>query len=88
MSFGSMQGAITSINNNRKLLSKRDKLKNRLGGGNKSKKVYEFPEASPKMLNGIKEKILLERKQRDLKIKIVFTVGFVILCALFVYVMF
>ncbi|ARV10221.1 hypothetical protein BTO05_11450 [Winogradskyella sp. PC-19] len=53
----------TSVRNNLKLLKKRDKLKNRLGGYDASKTTeYNFPKASSKQLRDIKKKMKEERR--------------------------
>ncbi|MBT8244637.1 MAG: hypothetical protein HKP48_07490 [Winogradskyella sp.] len=53
----------TVIENNRKLLPKRDKFKNRLGGYNSNKKTeYNLPKATSKQLRDIKKRMLQERK--------------------------
>jgi hypothetical protein len=51
MSFGVVQSAISSIKNNRNLISKRKKLKDSLGGYDaKEKSKFNFPEATPQMI--------------------------------------
>lgn len=53
----------TIINNNKKLLPKRDRFKNRLGGYNPNKKtVYNLPKATSKQLRDIRKKMQQERK--------------------------
>ncbi|WP_229719285.1 hypothetical protein [Winogradskyella schleiferi] len=66
MSAGAM---ITSVRNNLNLLSKRDRMKNRLGGFNSDKKTeYDLPKATTKQLKVIAKRIKEERKVRLLKV--------------------
>ncbi|MFD1063150.1 hypothetical protein ACFQ1Q_07815 [Winogradskyella litorisediminis] len=59
----SIQAMNTAINNNRKLLPKRDKLKNRLGGYDPTKKTeYNLPKASSKQLRDLRKRLQLETK--------------------------
>lgn len=70
MSFGgSAQAMITTLKNNEKMRSKRDKFKKTMGGyGSKAKPEYDFPEATPKVLNDIRNKLQKERKIRKTKV--------------------
>ena len=83
----SVQAATTVLRNNRKLLPKRKMLKDRLGGwGNREKEAYVYAEPSPKVLRDIKKRLIEERKEHDFKIAIVFSIAFVGLFVLFMFV--
>lgn len=73
MSFGVVQSGITTLKNNRNLLSKRKKLKNNLGN-NSSKRLtdYNLPKSNPMVLKQLKEKIRLEHKKTTQKQLLVF----------------
>lgn len=75
MSFGAVQSAITSMKNNRKLLSKRERLKNTLSSSEVKKTEYNLPKASPKTLKRIQEKMVSENKER--KQKRLILIGFI-----------
>ena len=63
---------MTSVRNNLNLLSKRDKLKNRLGGYNAEKKTeYDLPKASSKELGIIAKRLQEDHKTRMLKVIII-----------------
>ncbi|MEJ2113467.1 MAG: hypothetical protein P8X62_07200 [Flavobacteriaceae bacterium] len=82
MSFGVVQSAITSMKNNRSLLSKKDRLKNTLSSSiDKNKPVYS--KSTLRMLHHIKQRLKEERRNRLLKIILVF--GFVISVVLSVF---
>ncbi|NNE30974.1 MAG: hypothetical protein HKN40_01260 [Winogradskyella sp.] len=70
MSFGgSAQAMITTLKNNAKMRSTRDKFKKTLGGYRSNPKPeYNLPEATPKMLNDIRVRIKRENRSRRLKI--------------------
>ena len=70
MSFGgSVQAMITALKNNEKMRSKRDKFKRPLNGSYaKVKPEYDFPEATPEMLQSIKERIVKEDKRIKIKV--------------------
>ncbi|WP_298498757.1 hypothetical protein [uncultured Algibacter sp.] len=63
---GSMLAAIKSLKNNRNLLSKR-KEKSALGGSYANIRLKELPEATPEVLQEIKQRIIRERKQARIK---------------------
>lgn len=68
MSFGVVQSAISSIKNNRNLISKRKKLKDSLVGYYaKEKSKFNFPEATPQMIKELRMRLIKENKQRRLK---------------------
>jgi hypothetical protein len=49
---------ITTLKNNEKMRSKREKFKRTLGGyGSNVKPEYDFPEATPEILKAIREKL-------------------------------
>ncbi len=59
----------TVINNNRKLLTKRDRLKNTLSGYKRPLKVeYTWPKTSTKQLHSIRRRLKEERQIRMLKV--------------------
>ncbi|MBV7269217.1 hypothetical protein, partial [Winogradskyella luteola] len=77
---------ITSIRNNLNLLSKRNRLKNKLGGFNSEKKVeYNFPKATKKQLNDIAKQLKEEHRIRMLKVVIVTFILFLGLVVGFLY---
>ena len=66
-----------TIKNNRKLLQKRDKFQNTLGGYNSDKKTtYNLPDATSKQLNRIRKRMKAERQIWWVKITVVTLVGF------------
>lgn len=76
----------TSVRNNLNLLSKRDRLKNRLGGFNREEKTeYNLPKASTKQLNEIRKRLQEERKVRMLKVIILTVILFVGLVFVFLH---
>ena len=87
MSFGVVQSAIVSIKNNRKLLSKRNKIKNTLSSSVIEKTEYNLPKSTPETLNRIQEKIKHENKLR--KQKRLLLIGFtsILLIALLTYLL-
>lgn len=78
MGLGSIQFAITSFNNNRNLLSKRDRLKHTLFAKGKSKVEFKSPQATDLQLKAIRERILLENARIRKKRLIAFAVLMVI----------
>jgi hypothetical protein len=70
MSFGVVQTMITTLKNNEKMRSKRSNFKRTvsISGYNKQKPEYDFPEATPQILNEIKERLQKERKRRTYKV--------------------
>ncbi len=72
---GSMAAANNSLKNNRSLLSKR-KAKGALEGSYSGVELKEFPEATPKQLEEIKEKMQKEIKKARLKLIIASTLFF------------
>jgi len=83
MSAGAM---ITSIRNNLNLLSKRDRLKNRLGGFNSKKRTeYNLPQATTKQINEIGKRLREEQKVRMLKIILLTAILFLVILGVFAY---
>jgi hypothetical protein len=77
MSFGVVQTMITTLKNNEKMRSKRDKFKRSVGGFSRTgKPEYDFPKATPKMLNDIKDKLRKEHKRRMIKVVVLTIVIF------------
>lgn len=75
MSFGVVQTMITTLKNNEKMRSKRDKFKKTLGGYGKNEKVeYNLPKATPKQLQEIKTRIKRENKIMWIKVVLLSTV--------------
>lgn len=63
MSFGgSAQAMITSLKNNEKMRTKREKFKHVPGKRSGIKPKYDFPEATPEMLIEIQKRIKRENK--------------------------
>ncbi|WP_406682958.1 hypothetical protein N1F78_09700 [Seonamhaeicola sp. MEBiC1930] len=85
MGLGSIQYAITSFKYNRSLLSKRDRLKNRLYGKQKVKLRFKVSNATSYQLNVLKNKVFLENKIIRRKQIVVLIVFRVILVSTFVY---
>ena len=81
MSFGVVQSAITSMKNNRKLLSKRKESKV-LDGNYANVGLKDFPKATPKALQSLKEKLQREQKQRTVFNTVLFA-SIVVLVMLF-----
>ena len=71
MSFGgSAQAMITTLKNNEKMRSKREKFKRTFGSNSSNEKPeYDFPEATPEMLNEIRSR--LKKENRILWVKII-----------------
>ncbi|WP_430466716.1 hypothetical protein [Winogradskyella ouciana] len=77
---------VISVKNNLKLLSKRDRLKNRLGGYSLDKITeYNLPKATDKQLNAIAKRLKEERKTRMTKVVIITTILFLGLLCAFLY---
>ncbi|WP_369997383.1 hypothetical protein [Winogradskyella sp.] len=77
---------VVSVKNNLKLLSKRDRLKNRLGGYNSEVKTeYDLPKASNKQLSTLAKRLKEERKIRMTKVIIVTAILFIGLVYVFLY---
>lgn len=75
-----------SVKNNLNLLSKRDRLKRRLGGYNPELKTeYNLPSASTKQLNAIARRLKQERKIRMIKVVVVTIILFFGLLCAFLY---
>jgi len=88
MGFGGSAAAMNAaMKNNRNLLKKRKRLKDNLGGySNGERPEFDFPEATPKVLSAIRERLLQEneivRRQRFIAfiaIASVLIIGFVII---------
>ena len=81
MSFGgSVQAMITTLKNNEKMRSKRRKFKKSVSNsGSKEKPEYDFPEATPKMLQDIRTKLQGEHKRRMIKVVTLTVIIFFIL---------
>ena len=79
---GSAQAMITILKNNEKMRSKRAKFKRSVSGsGTKVKPEYDFPEATPKMLQDIRTRLQRERKRMMVKVVILTVIVFGILIA-------
>lgn len=85
MTFGSAGSMNVVLKNNRKLLPKRDKFKTSLGGYKFNKLEFDLPTATPKKLRDIKVRLKEERKKRQTKIVIVFSLLLGILMACLIY---
>lgn len=85
MSFGAVQSAMTTIKNNRKLLSKRKKLKNRLSGNEKEGLEFKSPNATSSQLKRIREKMKYEQRRTRKKQIIVLVVLMSIIISVFAY---
>jgi len=88
MGFGGSAAAMNVVmKNNRNLLKRRKKLKDTLGSYARSEKPeFDFPEATPQVLTGIRERLLLEneliRKRRIIAFVTILSVlitGFIII---------
>ncbi|MUU77906.1 hypothetical protein [Winogradskyella endarachnes] len=83
MSTGAMN---VSIKNNLNLLSKRDKLRNRLGGYKpNSKTEYNLPKATTKQLKDLSNRLKEEHKIRMLKVIMLSAILFLLLVGIFLY---
>ncbi|WP_179336923.1 hypothetical protein [Winogradskyella ludwigii] len=83
MSAGAMN---ISVRNNLNLLSKRVRLRHRLGGYNPDVKTeYNLPKATTKQLKAIAKRLKQERKVRMLKVILCTAVAFVLLLCVFIY---
>jgi len=68
----------TSINNNRQLLNKRGRFKNRLGGyASEHKTEYNLPNATTKQLKSIRKRVKVEQQNRKFLAIVITTVLFV-----------
>lgn len=85
MSFGAVQSAITSMKNNRNLLSKRDRLKNTLSGSEIEKPEYNLPKSTPITLKKIEEKMTGENKLRNQKLILFMSFLVIIMVTIVVY---
>lgn len=75
-----------SVRNNLNLLSKRVRLRHRLGGYNPDVKTeYNLPKATTKQLKAIAKRLKEERKVRMLKVILCTAVAFVLLLCVFIY---
>ncbi|MEC3907124.1 hypothetical protein VOI54_08835 [Tamlana sp. 2201CG12-4] len=85
MSFGVVQSAISTIRNNRNLLPKREKLKNKLSG--KEGKPFEakVADASPLELKRIRDKLQKEHREIRIKQLVFVAVIMLILISVFIY---
>jgi len=78
--------SMISVRNNLNLLSKRDRLKNRLGGYNpNSKTEYNLPKATTKQLKAIGKRLKEEHKIRMLKVTLGTIILFLFLLGVFAY---
>lgn len=69
MSFGVVQTMITTLRNNDNLRSKREKFKKKYGKNiSIEKPEYDFPEATPEILNAIRKKIKKDNQILWLKV--------------------
>jgi len=85
MSFGVVQTMITTLKNNEKMRSKRDKFKRPLKSRYpKTKPEYNFPKATPEMLRSIRERLIKENKIRMTKVIILTIILFSALIVLIV----
>lgn len=74
---GSMMAANQSLKSNRKLLAKRERFKNNLGGyGKNSKPEFNLPKATPEVLDKIKKRLNKERQQMIIKTSVLVTLIF------------
>lgn len=71
MSFGVIQAMITSLKNNEKMRTKRNKFKHVPGKRSGIKTQYDFPEATPELLIEIRDKLRKENRIRMTKIIVV-----------------
>jgi len=86
MSFGgSAQAMITSLKNNEKMRTKRDKFKHVPGKRSGIKPKYDFPEATPEMLIEIRDKLRKENRIRMTKIIIVTIVLSLLIASVFFF---
>lgn len=86
MSFGgSAQAMITSLKNNEKMRTKRDKFKHVPGKRSGIKPKYDFPEATPEMLIEIRDKLRKENMIRMTKIIIVTIVLSLLIASVFLF---
>ncbi|WP_111682092.1 hypothetical protein [Winogradskyella tangerina] len=77
---------MVSVKNNLNQLSKRKKLKNRLGGYDpKAKQEYNLPKASTKELSAIAKRLQEEHKTRMTKVIIVTAILFLGLVYAFIF---
>ncbi|MUU77907.1 hypothetical protein [Winogradskyella endarachnes] len=69
MSFGVVQTMISTLRNNDNLRSKREKFKKKYGKNiSIEKPEYDFPEATPEILNAIRKKIKKDNQILWLKV--------------------
>lgn len=85
MSFGVVQSAISSIRNNRNLLSKRDRFKNRLSGKGTAKPEFKAPKATSYQLRAIRDKLIFENRKIRRKQVVALIVFMMILILTFMY---
>lgn len=71
MSFGSVQSAITSLKNNRKLLNKRNRSKKGLSFEVGKNAEFNTPVATPKQIKKLREKLKQENKKRNIKLAVI-----------------
>lgn len=85
MSFGgSAQAMITTLKNNEKMRSKRDKFKRILGRNcSNVKPQYDFPEATPEILREIRNK--LKKENQVIRIKILCATAVIIISLVWVF---
>jgi len=77
----------TVMKNNRNLLPKRDRFKNRLGGYDRNVKTeYNFPKATTKQLKEIGKRLREEREMELIKVVIITVLLFLVMvCFLYYY---
>ncbi|GGG41139.1 hypothetical protein [Bizionia arctica] len=85
MSFGAVQSAISSLKNNRNLVSKRKKLKNGLVKMEGAESIVFEHKASPEKLNELRLRLQKERKERRLKTLIIFSIFMLLLITVIAY---
>lgn len=87
MAFGSSGSMNVVLKNNKKLLSKRDKLKS-LGGFNdkdEEKEQFNFPESSSKRVEAYKQRFLLEKRHKQFIQIIIYCLVLAISVSLLIY---
>ncbi|UKM66267.1 hypothetical protein GSB9_02848 [Flavobacteriaceae bacterium GSB9] len=85
MSFGVVQSAISSIKNNRSLLSKKDKFKNMLSAKNANKLEFKTANASSYELKKLRDRLRKENRRIKLKRNIFVGSVMLVLIVLFLY---
>jgi hypothetical protein len=85
MSFGVVQSAITSIRNNRNLISKRDKFKNTLSVENEKKVEFKGRKATPSELKLLRRKLQQENRRIRTKQMLALVAVMIVLLSVFFY---